>query len=583
MAQIISAGNGPIQGRYLDIPVLPDWRETDSVSAMTEIMREHEHGMFMRSAMLVEEMMTDDRISGVLSTRIGGLLCADLTFNPADERRKSQKLARILGGADETQSDGEWLRMLDFDTAFDLLKWKIMLGVAVAEIVWDPSDGEMWRPRLNVWHPRHLYWNVGSREFILLTSGADPSSPILIGQDGYSIHLPRTERGKNTSGHWFVWGRQYSWLRGAVRPLAMKYLDRTWNERDWARYCEKHGLAIIVGKAPMGGDVDEKREFEDDLDNIGSETTIIVPQAEAGQPSYDVDLLEATSKSWETFQARKKELDVDIAITLLGQNLTTEVKGGSLAAASIHEGIRIDKKKQDAEIFSQVREQVLIPWASYNYGIGQGERLAPYPQPQIAPPEDEESEANALLLLGNACQSLLLAYPGVDVRAILETRGVPIDEDIAAALEAVKGSPEATPVVPPKPGDDGQSKTGEPAASGDDKKPSAEDGAHLTTAFLTAIARLKASRSGGPTALKRVAKYHDAVVERARRKAGTLLGTELEVIREDIEAATDFPDLKRRIVKRFKFMKSPKELAALIERVNVLGHQTGRLDVLQGL
>ena len=116
-----------------------------------------------------------------------------------------------------------------------------------------------------------------------------------------------------------------------------------------------------------------------------------------------------------------------------------------------------------------------------------------------------------------------------------------------------------------------------------EKADESQGGAKLTTAFLTAIEHLKASRASGPTSLKRVAKYHDAVVARARTKAGKILGPTLEAIRDDIEAATDLPDLKRRIIRRYKALKSPAELAALIERVNVLGHQGGRLDVIQGL
>jgi phage gp29-like protein len=603
-------------------------------------MQEHARGMFIRSALLVDEMCTDDRISGVLSTRIGGLLCADLNFKPANDRRKSIKLAQFLGGSDASADDGAWLRMLDLDTAKALLKWKIMLGVAVAEIVWE-SDATSWLPKLVVYHPSHLWWNWGNRRFCLATNGPDPTQPIRFDKPEWMITLPRPERKEERNGHWFVWGNQSSWMQGAIRSLGMKYLDRIWNERDWARYNEKHGMALIEGKIPSGAPAEEKAHFEHDLNNLNNEPVVITPQAETGQPSYGIEFHEATSKSWETYQARKQTLDTDIAVCILGQNLTTEVSGGSLAAASIHEGIRIDKKREDADLYVQVRQQVLVPWVDYNVGKGCGQDQAPYPHPQINPPEDNESEGNALLLLGEACQALQRAYPGVDVRAILETRGIPIDDDVASALEAVKGEPEGTPLaesdIPSDIPDDGNrvstygnEQTAKPfaltptaqasiitvneirTASGlplwrdadgdltvsefqakhggviadavraeDGEKQG--DGAHLTTAFLTAISRLKASRANGPAALKRVAKYHDAVVERARRKAGSALEPLLDEIREDLTASTGPDDLKRRIVKRFKHRASPTELAKIIERVNLLGHMTGRSDILKGL
>lgn len=586
-------GTAPIRGRYLDIPVLPDWRSTDSVDAMYGIMQEHERGMFMHSALLVEEMMTDDRISGVLSTRIGGLLCAELTFKPADDRKRSLKLARILGGSDEADGDGEWLRILDFDTAFDLLKWKIMLGVAVAEIVWDTRNGQ-WLPRLNVWHPRHLWWNWGTREFCLATQGSDPANPIQLSLPEYMVKLPRADLGNNTGGHWFVWGRQNSWLTGAVRPLGMKYLDRVWNERDWARYCEKHGLAIMEGQVPSGTDVKEKSQFEADISNLASEGTIITPQGRQGEPSYGFKLHEATAQTWQTFKARKETLDTDIAVCLLGQNLSTEVKGGSFAAASIHEGIRIDKKRQDAILYSEIRDQVLIPWVEANAGAGKmvdmrgkGDQFAPYPQAHIEPPDDEESEANALKLLGEAVQSLVAAYPAVDKRAILETFGVPIDEDLAAALEDAARNPPAQPVAP-APGTPTNGPANGPGAAPGETLPPGRPIAppaskELTAGVLSAMAHLKAARARTPNAAKRVAKYHDSLTERARSRAAALLSSELEELRADMEAATDYADLKRRVVRRFKARKSPKELAALLSRLNLVANVGGRTDVLDHL
>ena len=105
---VVAAGmSGPPLGMFLDIPVLNDWRSTDSVPRLRDIMLGHERGMFMQSALLVDEMLTDDRIRGVLDTRIGGLLSAELTFTPADDRKKSQKLAHLL------DDDGLWLQMLD--------------------------------------------------------------------------------------------------------------------------------------------------------------------------------------------------------------------------------------------------------------------------------------------------------------------------------------------------------------------------------------------------------------------------------------------------------------------------------------
>lgn len=105
----------------------------------------------------------------------------------------------------------------------------------------------------------------------------------------------------------------------------------------------------------------------------------------------------------------------------------------------------------------------------------------------------------------------------------------------------------------------------------------------LTGAVLTAMAHLRGARARTPNAAKRVQKYHDAIVSRASKKAAALLSSELTELREDMDAATDYADLKRRVVRRFKARKSPAELAALLARMNLIANAGGRADVLEHL
>jgi phage gp29-like protein len=572
-------GGAPPMGQYLDNPVLGDWRSTDSVSRLRDIMVGHERGMFLQSAMFVDEMLTDDRIRGVLDTRIGGILAAPLVFTPADDRRKSQKLAHLL------DDDGLWMRMIDYDTAAALLKWKIMLGVALAEIVWVLSKDE-WIPRLVPWHPRHLWWNWGTRVFQLATAGPSPNlAPELqrqmINANAYIIDLPRVDTDSKPNNRWFIWGRQYSWMEGAVRSLGMKFVDRQWTERDWARYCEKHGMAIIEGKVPSGLDDGEKNRFMADLHNVGNEATIITPQAMQGMPSYGIQLHEASAQTWQTFKARKESLDADIAVQLLGQNMTTEAKGaglGSGGVAAVHEGIRLDKKRQDAELFRQFRSQVLIPWAEFNYG--KGEEIAPYPEPQIEPPEDEDAAAGAFLKLGQGLQQLKLASPRVDVETMLEAAGIPMLEE---------GDPRAQPPPPPvltlPPGPGGAPAPGA-APEPEPETPPGEQPPSVPPAPTAARAYLAANFRPGTASAKRVARYQDAMARRAAAQTAQVMGPTLEMIREDLESVgkLDVPDeqklreLKKRVIRRYPQMPVAP-MAGILKRLNEYWGLAGRDSV----
>ena len=98
--------SGPSIQRYQQIPVLTNWRETDSVWRLRQILVEHEYGQFMDSAPLWEEMQTDDRIAAVLDTRVGGIVSADLSFTAStDVLTASVAVTSSLADTDDVDSD----------------------------------------------------------------------------------------------------------------------------------------------------------------------------------------------------------------------------------------------------------------------------------------------------------------------------------------------------------------------------------------------------------------------------------------------------------------------------------------------
>ena len=406
----------PDLSRYREIPAFAMWRQRDKLAQVAEALIQHDYGRFFDSATLVDEMLTDDRIAGTLNTRIGGLVAQPLTFRPANEKRKAAKLAELLGGPDATEDEGLWPRVCSQDAAREIMKWRIMLGVAVAKIDWDTTE-DAWLPRLAPIHPRYLRWDWMTGHFQLY-----------MWQPETIIDLPDTEGGSSSDGNWFVWGGLRSWSNGLVRSLATKYLGRVWNERDWFRYNEKHGLPAVKGKVPSSANADEKLAFRSDLRNMANEPLVICPQGADSQGNFDFDWVETkTATGVSTFGALKSALDADIAILILGQNLTTEMGAagsatGSRAGAQVHELVRLDKKREDADLYRAIRQQCLVPWARFATG---DESLAPYPTTQIEPPDDELQEAQTLLALGQAAGALKAANPLTDVEAIWEAYGVP--------------------------------------------------------------------------------------------------------------------------------------------------------------
>jgi hypothetical protein len=541
----------PDTREFRQLPVSSNWRTTDNIANYRSIMVEHEQGYFMQSATFWEECLSDDRIAAVVDTRIDGLLSADIEFVPVDDRKKARGLADELGGSDRTQDDGLWMHMLDPDNARELLKWYVGLGFSYGPIVWDHKGGK-WIPRVIPWHPRFVRWNWSNWKYTV-TAWNEPL-----------VYLPRTDEEPRSDGKWFVMGGYRSWMGGLVRSLGVPYLDRTWNQRDAARRSEKYGMGIIKGLTPPGPDTEDKARFGASLRNLGAEPTIICPQGENGSPGFDVDVVEAKGEGWQIFGDREKGLNTNIAVRVLGQNLTTEVSGaGSLAAGKVHEMVRGDIKRNDARFFMKFRNQVLSWWTGYNYGDPE---LAPYPKAQITAPADPLDDAKELLTVVSAVAS---APPELDVVAILEAHGLPVLEgdELAARLKQMQA---LRPAAPPASG------ASPPGASDEQGTTPAAEGATMNLGAAHQLSEALTLSAGTGTTRKR-AKYQVAQASRAARVASKTLRPFITQVLAAVDGATSYDDLRRLIVAEARRKGADVAgLEKLVAQVNILARLHGR-------
>lgn len=413
-------------------------------------MREHDYGVFMRSAPMVDEILTDDRIQGVNGTRIGAVLSAPLTFKAGGTSRKAAKIKDEIAGVND--EPGLWDRMFPYSTAADQLKWGINLGFAYGQIGWERTT-ERWLPRIIPWHPQFVRWDWQSRRFIAQT------------ERGFVV-LPRPDEQPRGDGQWFVYcpyGVEYGWRSALIRSICQKYLSRQWIERDFDRWCERQGLGFLKGIVPQGSQPAERDEFFEQLNNVGSEGAALCIRGPDGK-GYDIEISEFEAQTFLGIEKRRSQLDSDIAIAILGQNLTTEVKGGSFAATQTQNLVRLDYALRDAKMALALRDQLLSWYCEYNYGDPD---LAPTPKYEVEPPDDDVGEATALKTLGEGLTALKAAEPRTDVTAIVQTFGIPlISEEELAALEqeeedaALEAAQERTARGLPPPGDGSGGGTG---------------------------------------------------------------------------------------------------------------------------
>src|SRR5712692_4061029 len=138
-------------GRRTDLPV-QSFTNWDSVGLVMQSLTDHDTGLFRTPSMLWDAMLRDDRIFGVLNTRIDALLGSKLSFKPADESAKAQQVADDL--------EEQWDKLFPAHALHEYMRWGIGLGAAIGELI-PKRTTSSWGFTLKGWHPQFLYYNWG--------------------------------------------------------------------------------------------------------------------------------------------------------------------------------------------------------------------------------------------------------------------------------------------------------------------------------------------------------------------------------------------------------------------------------------
>lgn len=456
---------------------------------------------------LCDALLGDDRIPAVLRTRTQSLFGIVPTFEASGDGRRKNRAVNAL----EAQDD--WWAIAPESECSLLLQYGLLAGVAPAQLNgWErvgARDVARRRHGRNVSRIEH--WSVSRLRFDftaqqwLLDVGAEGEQlvPFFPGNGQDALFAPFTDRSP--------------WVHGLWRGMAPWFLLKTFARQDWGRSSEATASMSVEADASVTDSVELRKQLAESVSQLTRDGVIALP------PGFSIKLIENYPSSHLTFQEQINMANEAIAIAGLGHNLTTQVSGGSFAAANVGNDVRLDLRKFDAETFSTfVHDQVLSPWADTNYNDS---ALAPWPIYQVEPPEDKAAKAQQLNVLGDALSKL---PDDVDKRAILEDFEVPLLSE--AAAQAIRDANAA--MLP-----------GAAPADGATPDPAADTGAE--PAALGRV-RLAVSTPSGPF----VAGQHWV---NGLADAATIIGQRDAdgAIREVIQAAqrsTSFDDLRMKLI-----------------------------------
>lgn len=357
------------------------------------------------AAELCDALLGDDRVQGARE-KLAGLFGLELTFEEGTGRMR-RRARRFL----EVEED--WWDAFADESLVELLTWGVLLGVGLGHVTWTERRGRV-VPKLTVWHPRALRWDATSATWrVRLADGTEIT--VTPGDGSWVIYTPRAESDP--------------WKHGAWRAIAMWWRAKRFAIFDWGKHSEQ-AAGLKVASTEDGTDAD-RAKLAGDLSGIGGDAAVALP------PKWKLDQLAVSSNTKDVFDGLIDAADDAITIALLGQNLTTEAKGGSFAAATVHQAVASTVLRSLASsLSSTLRAQVLVPWAVFNFGGAEG---APWPSWAVDPPEDRTQASQVLEARTRSAVALSEKGVPIDWRKFAEEHGIPL---LAAP------APQTAPTVP---------------------------------------------------------------------------------------------------------------------------------------
>jgi hypothetical protein len=366
---------------YKDVPLVTI-QNTWSIDQMRGAIYAHIMGQFYSSGMLCESILGDDRVTATLNARASALFGREARFKPANDSAAAREVCDVWRDW--------WPRFSGTAGVRQLHDYGTMMGFSHGQLCWDTHQrGLGYAPTLHPWHPVFEYWDWDKRCYMAI--GSEGVVPIIPGNGKWLEFSP--------------WGYR-GWMRGALRPVTEPWALRHFGFRDMARFGEVHGNPTRVGRVPIVGDPVERMAFQSALASLGADAALIVPggvDPKDGQ-GYGYELVEATSQAWQVHPAQIDRCDMAIVLAILMVNLTTEVKGGSYAAASVAQdkelgGTQFDNQNWKSTLYSQVAR----PFAFLNFGDAD---LAPWTWYDIAANKELEDRSKRFYSFGQGVEVL---------------------------------------------------------------------------------------------------------------------------------------------------------------------------------
>lgn len=285
-----------------------------------------------------EELERDAQVSAVLQKRRMAVIGREWHVRPGDDSAPAAAVAELVETA---------FKALPFNRLVEDALAALLTGVSVQEVMWEQRGAQLLPARLIARSPRRFGFRVGDDgmpELRLLTRAS-----ILDGE-------PVPER--KFLVHRFGGRYDDPWGLGLGNRLYWPVYFKRQGVGFWMGALEKFGQPTSLGKYPVGATEDQQTTLLKALGAIASDAGVIIPEG------MSVELLEAKrTGSFDSYQTLARYMDDDIAKVVLGETLSTNAgENGSRALGQVHNQVRLEIVKADADALSDALNQQLVRW-----------------------------------------------------------------------------------------------------------------------------------------------------------------------------------------------------------------------------
>lgn len=284
------------------------------------------------------ELLNDPHLWSCIQSRKSGTLSSDFEITGAS----SQFISEVFSSVDVQK------------LAEDILD-STLFGFQPIEIYWEVRDKKI-LPSKFVSKPQEYFYIDKSGQLKYRANGQ---------LDGSELPAMKFLDVRYKSGHSNPYG---------ISLLSKCYWSVKFKNggiRFWVNFMERYGMPLLIGKYTRGSTRSESEKLAEELATMTEDSVIVTPN------DIDIEMEEPHRySSVRLYSELIKLCNTEISKAVLSQTLTTEISGGSRAAAETHYKVRHELIRSDMRLVEQAINTLISYVVELNFGKSDDTKFA---------------------------------------------------------------------------------------------------------------------------------------------------------------------------------------------------------------